>query len=113
MPFIDYKTKRKLKIWEGIYGQVHHSNGMTNAHITIAKGIELPEHAHIHEQWTHLLEGEMEFVIGGEKQILTPGKTAFIPSNTPHSGKTLTDCKLIDVFMPVREDWIELEKQQQ
>lgn len=112
MPFIDYNSKNKVKIWEGIYGQVHHSNGMTVARISIAAGVELPEHFHIHEQWSNMLEGEMEFVVGGEKKVIKPGETAFIPSNIPHSGRTLTDCKIIDIFMPVREDWIELEKKQ-
>jgi quercetin dioxygenase-like cupin family protein len=111
MPFIDYNTKRKLKIWDGIYGQVQHSNTITCAHITIAAGIQLPEHNHIHEQWSHLLSGEMEFTVGGETRVMTAGQTAYIPSNMPHSAKTLTDCKLIDVFSPVREDWIALEGQ--
>lgn len=110
--FIDYIAKNKVKIWEGIYGQIHHSNGITCARITIAAGIDLPEHFHVNEQWSNMLKGEMEFVIGGEKQIVTPGKTAFIPSNVPHSGRTITDCEIIDIFMPVREDWIELEKKQ-
>ena len=112
MPFIDFKSKRKVKIWEGIYGQVHHSNGMTHGHLTIGGGIDLPEHHHVHEQWSHLLEGEMEFIVGGEKKHMKPGDTAYIPSNVAHSGRTITDCKLIDVFMPVREDWVELEKKQ-
>jgi len=112
MPFIDYKSKNKVKIWDGIYGQIHHSKGITCARITIAKGVELPEHFHVHEQWSNMLHGEMEFIIGGERQIIKPGQTAFIPSNVPHSGKTITDCEIIDIFMPVREDWIELEKQQ-
>ena len=70
----------------------------------------LPEHSHIHEQWTHLIKGELEFDIRGEKQLLTPGKTAFIPSSLPHSAKAITGCKVIDCFLPVREDFVELEK---
>ncbi len=112
MPFIDYNSKPKIKIWEGIYGQVHHSNQLTCARISIAAGIALPEHQHVHEQWSHLLEGEMEFVVGGEKRLMKSGETAYRPGNVPHSARTLTDCKLIDVFNPVREDWIELEKKQ-
>jgi quercetin dioxygenase-like cupin family protein len=112
MPFIDYNTKPKLKIWEGIYGKIQHSATLTCAHISIDAGIVLPEHQHPHEQWSHLLEGEMEFTIGGEKYILKSGVTAYIPGHVPHSGRTITACKLIDVFSPVREDWIELEKKQ-
>jgi quercetin dioxygenase-like cupin family protein len=112
MAFIDYNAKPKLKIWDGIYGQVQHSDHMTHAHISIAAGVELPEHHHVHEQWSHLLEGEIEFIVGGEKRHMKPGETAYIPSHVPHSGRTITDCKLIDVFSPVREDWMELEKKQ-
>jgi quercetin dioxygenase-like cupin family protein len=112
MPFIDYNSKNKIKIWDGIYGQVHHSNGVTIGRLTIAKGVVLPEHFHVHEQWSNMIKGEMEFIIGGEKMVIKPGQTALIPSNVPHSGVTLTDCEIIDVFSPVREDWIELEKKQ-
>lgn len=112
MPFIDYNNKPKVKIWENIYGQMHHSDNITCGYITIAAGVQLPEHHHVHEQWSHLLEGEVEFIVGGEKRHMKPGETAYIPSNVPHSGRTLTPCKLIDVFNPVREDWKELEKQQ-
>jgi quercetin dioxygenase-like cupin family protein len=112
MPFIDYPALPKVKIWENIYGQVQHSDQITCAHISIAAGVELPEHHHVHEQWSHLLEGEMEFIVGGEKRHMRPGESAYIPSHVPHSGRTITACKLIDVFSPVRQDWIELEKKQ-
>lgn len=112
MPFINYPAKPKIKIWEGIYGQIHHSEKLTCAHISIAGGVVLPEHQHPHEQWSHLLEGEMEFTVGGETKTITAGETAYIPGHVPHSGKTITACKLIDIFSPVREDWIELEKKQ-
>ncbi len=42
--------------------------------------------------------------------VLQPGMTAFIPSGVVHSGKAFTECKVIDFFIPVREDYRELEK---
>jgi quercetin dioxygenase-like cupin family protein len=112
MSFIDYKRKNLVKIWDGIYGQMHYSQHLTCAHITIQKGAVLPEHFHEQEQWSHMLDGEMEFTVGGETQLLRAGQTAYIPSNVPHSAKTLTECKLIDVFSPPREDWGKLEQEQ-
>ena len=110
MTFINYNTRKKLKIWDGITGPVFHSDKATFGHFTLEAGVKLPAHSHPHEQWTHLIEGELEFVIGDETQIMTPGITAFIPSNVEHSATVIKKCKVIDCFMPVREDFVELEK---
>ena len=110
MPFIDFNTRNKIEVWDGIGGPVYHSEQATFGHFTLEEGAFLPEHSHPQEQWTNLIEGELEFVIDGEKQIMKPGITAFIPSNIPHSAKALTKCKLIDCFLPVREDFRAMEE---
>jgi quercetin dioxygenase-like cupin family protein len=43
--------------------------------------------------------------VDGQTQILTPGMVAAIPGNVPHSGRALTNCRIIDVFYPIREDY--------
>jgi len=43
--------------------------------------------------------------IGDETIMLETGVVKVIPSNTPHSATAHTDCVLIDVFSPVREDY--------
>lgn len=111
MPYIDFKTRKKVKIWDGINGHLYHSRQATFGHITLDKGSILPEHHHIHEQWTHVIEGELEFNINGEVKRITAGMAAFIPSDVPHSARAITECKVIDCFLPVREDFVELEKQ--
>ncbi|MDQ3141356.1 MAG: cupin domain-containing protein [Bacteroidota bacterium] len=110
MAFIDFKTKKVVKIWEGIQGGLHHSANITFGYFDLDKDIVLPVHHHIHEQRTHLIEGKLEFNINGDIKVLTPGMVAFIPSETPHSARALTNCKVIDCFLPVREDFVELEK---
>ena len=110
MPFIDYNSGKKIQIWEGIVGTIAHSEQGTYCRFTIENGSVLPVHSHVHEQWCHVLEGELEFDIDGEKRLLTAGMSAFIPSWAPHSAVAHTECKVIDCFTPVREDFIELEK---
>ena len=44
-------------------------------------------------------------IIGGKPYSLTAGMYQVIPSNMPHSAIAATDCKAIDVFSPVREDY--------
>ncbi len=110
MPFVDFNSKMKIRIFEGITGSFHHSKQLTFGHIILEKGTQAPEHSHLHEQWTHLISGELEFKVDGEIMVLTAGMAAFIPSNVPHSARAITECKVIDCFLPVREDFAELEK---
>lgn len=111
MPYIDFNNKKKVDIWPGINGSLFHSDQLTFGHFTIEKGANLPEHHHHHEQWTHLIQGQLEFDIDGEKKVLHAGMTAFIPSELPHSARAITKCKVIDCFLPVREDFIKLENE--
>ncbi len=78
---------------------------MTIAHWTIEPDAALPDHSHPHEQVTTIIEGEFEMTINEETKVLTPGTVAVIPPNAAHSGKSLTPCRIFDVFYPVREDY--------
>ena len=52
-----------------------------------------------------LLDGELEFTVGGETQLVKPGTVVHIPSNELHSVKAITACLAMDVFTPAREDF--------
>lgn len=89
----------------GFQGRFIHTDKTTLAFWEVEEGAALPEHAHIHEQTTCVLEGRFELTIDGHTAIYEPGTLAVIPSNTVHSGRALSPCKLLDVFCPVREDY--------
>ena len=78
---------------------------MTFVYWDIKAGSLLPGHSHPHEQVVNVLEGELEFNLGGDVQIMKAGQVAVIPGDVEHSAKGVTDCKVIDVFYPVREDY--------
>lgn len=104
------KFRNKASITEkelvpGIFAKLVHMEGMSVAHVRLEKGAVLPEHAHIHEQMTNILEGELEMTVGGETKVCKPGDIIVLESNMPHSARALTECYLIDVFQPVREDY--------
>lgn len=90
---------------KGIVGYYAHGSSMTFGLVEIKAGSDLPEHHHVHEQITFIIEGELEMKIGGQTHTLTSGMYFIIPSNTPHSALAHTDCKVIDVFNPLREDY--------
>ena len=93
------------EIMPGFHGRLVHSDNMTFVHWNIDAGASLPEHAHMHEQVVNVISGEFELTVNGETQLLKPKQVVCIPSNASHSGRALTDCYIIDVFYPVREDY--------
>ncbi|MBE0422971.1 MAG: cupin domain-containing protein [Lutibacter sp.] len=93
------------EIIKGFNGRFFHANSFTIAFWEIQEGSVLPEHSHIHEQSTQVIEGKLEMLIDGVSTILEPGMIANIPSNVIHSGKALSNCKVTDVFSPTREDY--------
>ena len=66
MPFIDFKSKHKVKIWEGITASFFHSEQLTFAHVTLQKGAVVMPHQHVHEQWAHVIEGEFLFDLNNQ-----------------------------------------------
>jgi len=86
--------------------QMAHTDTMTVARIILAKGALVPLHQHANEQVTNVLEGRLRFVIGDEEQVFGPGATVSIPGDVPHEVEALEDSIALDVFSPVREDWV-------
>lgn len=97
---LDIKT-----IVPGFHGKFVHSENVTVAHWQVDEGATLPEHAHHHEQITIITGGTFEMTVGGETRRLEAGDIVVIPSNVPHSGTAITDCRITDVFQPVRNDY--------
>jgi quercetin dioxygenase-like cupin family protein len=96
---------KQRELVKGIKGRYFHTNSMTIGFVDIEKGAILPTHSHFHEQTTQITEGQLEMTIDGVTQILEPGVITLIPSNVVHSARALTDCKVVDIFSPVREDY--------
>jgi len=105
MPFFSQTNLVRKEPMEGFAGRFATGSTMTSVTWTVTAGAILPEHAHPHEQVAHVLEGEFELTIGDETEHLGPGTVAFIPPDVPHSGRALTECRIIDVFHPVRDDY--------
>jgi quercetin dioxygenase-like cupin family protein len=63
-------------------------------------------HRHYHSQITHVESGMFEVQINGEKKVLAPGDAFYIPPNVEHGCVCLEGGVLIDVFSPMREDFV-------
>ena len=75
--------------------------------ITADAGSTVPPHNHPHEQIGTLLSGEMEMTIGdAEPRILHAGEGWAISGGVTHSVRFLTDCVALDIFAPVRQEYL-------
>ncbi len=105
MAFVELSTINEKEIVPGFHGKFVHGDNVTTVFWRIEAGAELPEHAHPHEQVSVLTSGKFEMTLDGETRQLEEGTVAVIPSNVPHSGVAITDCTIMDVFYPVRDDY--------
>ncbi len=83
---------------------------MMLAQVYLNKGCVVPRHSHENEQITWILEGALKFWIGedgAEEVIVRAGEVLHIPSNVPHMAEALEDTLDVDIFSPIRQDWLD------
>jgi quercetin dioxygenase-like cupin family protein len=64
------------------------------------------DHAHPHEQMGILLEGRLEFTVGGVTRLIGPGDIWRIPGGVVHGVRALEKSVALDVFHPIRQDYL-------
>lgn len=69
-------------------------------------GKSLPLHSHPHEQTGYLVSGKLNMTIGEEQFLFTPGDSWTIPGDLRHGAEVLEDSVAVEVFSPVREEYI-------
>lgn len=72
----------------------------------LKKGNNLPRHTHPHEQTGYLVKGKIRLSIGAEKFEAQPGDSWCIPGGVEHGAEVIEDSVAIEVFSPVREDYL-------
>ena len=76
------------------------------AEFSTRKGAVVPPHKHVHEQVSFVLKGRVKFTVGGEERLTKRGDIVVIPPNVEHSAVTVEDSIGLDVFTPLREDYL-------
>lgn len=74
--------------------------------VFLDKGSLVPEHSHLHEQTGYMVSGKAIFNIDNEESEVNPGDSWAIPGGAVHSVKVLEDSVVVEVFSPVREDYL-------
>ena len=77
------------------------------AQISMKKGCLVPMHAHESEQMTYVMKGALKFRIDDEEITVRQNEILHIPSGVPHEATALEETFEIDVFSPIRSDWLD------
>lgn len=72
---------------------------------TFETGVEVPEHAHPHDQVGYVVSGRLRMQMGDQVAECGPGDSYHAPPNVPHSAVALEPSIVVDVFSPPREDY--------
>jgi quercetin dioxygenase-like cupin family protein len=72
----------------------------------LEKGSVLPPHSHPHEQTGYLVKGHLTLTIGAEARDIFPGDSWSIPGNTQHSAEIHKHSRAIEIFSPVRTEYL-------
>lgn len=108
--FINLLEKNEKELIPGYKARFLHTKHLTCVYWNIDQGAAFPAHSHLHEQTVNIISGKFYLTIGNKSKLMLPGDLAVIPSNVIHSGHAETACMLIDIFFPIREDYLENNK---
>ena len=72
----------------------------------LKKGAEIPPHKHPHEQTGYLVSGKIRMRIDSETYECEPGDGWCIPGNVLHGAGAEKDSIAVEVFSPVRKDYL-------
>jgi quercetin dioxygenase-like cupin family protein len=114
--FIDLEDAPRLTQMPGLETTILtglHGERMMMALNATLPGHTVPMHSHPHEQIGVVYAGRATLRIGDEERIVEKGDFYFIPANVPHSDTCIGEDPfvMVDIFNPVREDFIEKLKQ--
>ena len=106
-PFMFGELTPKENVGEGLTRQLFgYDDSILMARVEFEEGAEGYVHAHPHSQVSYVESGEFDVFINGEEKRLGPGDSFYIHPNLDHGAVCRKAGVLLDVFSPVREDFL-------
>ncbi|MCF7935750.1 MAG: cupin domain-containing protein [Synergistales bacterium] len=102
---LDLGDMEEKELRPGLHVRFVHSDNATLAYWRIEEGASLPAHSHPHEQIVNVLSGELALTVDGSEHRLKEGGVVVVPGDVEHAAQAVEECRVLDVFTPVREDY--------
>jgi quercetin dioxygenase-like cupin family protein len=88
-----------------------YGDNMLMSEFLLGKGAMLPSHEHPYEQTGYLVKGNIRLTVDGKSQNILPGDSWSIPKGVIHFAEIIDDSVALEVFNPVREDYLKYFQQ--
>ena len=75
--------------------------------INLAKGAYVPRHSHESEQLTYVFQGSLRLIVAEQEFVVNAGEILVIPAWVEHEAVALEDTLELDIFSPIRKDWLD------
>jgi len=106
MQLFSWETVEKEVLNPKMWRKVISGEKVMLAQVFIAKDGVVPVHRHESEQLSYALEGALKLELEGKEVVLRRGDVLCVPSNVPHRAVALEDYFGLDLFSPIRLDWL-------
>ena len=107
MMFEKYSKKGYRQVLAGIEQKtLTHGNKTLMVEFRLQKDASLPMHAHPHEQAGYLVKGRIRLTIGVDVHEVSEGDSWCIPGGMLHGAEIIEESVAVEVFSPVREDYL-------
>jgi quercetin dioxygenase-like cupin family protein len=105
--FCKKETGKYRQLLDGVHLKtLAHGEKTLMGKFKLTKGARIPDHHHSHEQTGTIISGKLRFIIGDEVFGAETGDSWSIPGGIQHSVEVLENSVVIEVFSPVREDYL-------
>ena len=102
-----HEEKKLQDLGGGVTRRVLSYDGnLMSVEVGFEKGAEGAVHTHPHTQCSYVLSGRFQYSVEGEPVELGPGDSIVVPGGLPHGTLCLEKGVLLDIFTPMREDFI-------
>ncbi len=106
--YTENKTAAAADLGGGVTRKVlSYSENLMAVELTFPAGAVGAKHSHPHEQIGYVISGSLVYQEEGqEDKVLHPGDSYYVAPNVVHGVQILEDTMLLDLFTPMRKDFV-------
>ena len=105
--FVKDSTKQLIPVIPGVQRKtLAVGNNTLMTKFVLEAGSQLPMHKHPQEQIGFLVSGRLILTIGEDSCEMVPGDSWAVPENVVHGAKVIETAEALEIFYPVRQDYL-------